>query len=98
MNPTGHVPTPAEQRPGPARPPRRRPGPPPLADPIVAVAVRLRRSALDRLAALVAERRAAEPGLTRQDVLRAAVDRHLRVEERRVGSGDVSGRSTTVGA
>jgi hypothetical protein len=45
------------------------------------VPVRLRRSVLGRLAEVVAERLAAEPALTRQDVLRAALDRHLRAEE-----------------
>jgi hypothetical protein len=61
----------------------RRIGRPPSPDPAVPVPLRLPRSMLATLDALVAERRCTDPGATRQDLLREGVDRYLAAEKRR---------------
>ncbi len=63
--------------------PRGRLGRPPSPDPTVAIAARLPRSMLDVLDMLVAERRGADPDVTRQDLLREAVSRYLAAEKRK---------------
>ncbi len=60
----------------------RRIGRPPSPDPAVPVPLRLPRSMLATLDALVAERRCTDPGATRQDLLREGVDRYLAAEKK----------------
>jgi hypothetical protein len=62
---------------------RRPVGRPPSPDPAVPVPLRLPRSMLATLDALVAERRCTDPGATRQDLLREGMDRYLAAEKRK---------------
>jgi transposase-like protein len=61
----------------------RRAGRPPTADPTLAVTARLPRSTVEALDALLRERRAETPAITRQDLLREAVGRFLAAEKRK---------------
>jgi hypothetical protein len=60
-------------------------GRPPSPDPTIAVPTRLPRSMMQALDALLATRREQDPALTRQDLMREAVARHLRAEGRKAG-------------
>jgi hypothetical protein len=63
--------------------PRGRIGRPPSPDPTVPVPARLPRSMLEALDAILAERRRADPDVTRQDILREAVGHYLAAEKRK---------------
>ena len=60
-------------------------GRPPSPDPTIAVPTRLPRSMMQALDDLLAVRREQDPALTRQDLMREAVARHLRAEGRKAG-------------
>jgi hypothetical protein len=64
-------------------------GRPLAADLTVAVTARLPRSVVETLDALLRERQAAKPGITRQDLLREAVGRFLAAERRKAGKAGV---------
>jgi hypothetical protein len=59
-------------------------GRPPSPDPTVAVPTRLPRSQMRALDELLAAHREANPALTRQDLMREAVERYLAAERRKV--------------
>ena len=63
--------------------PRGRPGRPPSPDPTIAVAARLPRSVMMALDEILAERKRTDPDVTRQDLLRLAVNRLLAAEKRK---------------
>ena len=61
----------------------KRVGRPPSPDPTIAVPTRLPRSMMQALDALLETRRQESPALTRQDLMREAVERYLAAERRR---------------